>query len=299
MIELTYSKLIGNSVLTISVLTIAINLSVLFLIYKKKSLRTSSTAIIVCNLACVDILVTAKDAMAFFDVGSTGIWKFDENACSMYGLRSVIFIIISVSTLVTIYSERFLRLREISTLGTSGLSSMRLTSNNPLVFGYVIAHTTLSYSLSLLWSKYVFLTRKAFCKVEWPRSYGFPISLLSSIIFIVPVSILVYNALFNGSKSGDNSDTSSQLQKTKSEIICTYEQRAQKQLYIATSIFLFSWTPYVTESLLSTYFLISPNIGILVACLPLLTTSLLPLFYVTYASSTFEKNPNEYKVIMP
>lgn len=291
-IELPYTKEMASSVLVMSVLTIAINFGVLSCMYKR---RTTSTAIIVCNLACVDILVTIKDIYKFLNVIETGQWEFEESWCSSYGLTSVIFIIISVSTLVTISSERFSRLKEIASLGSAG--SWNNPVHNPLVLGYVLAHTTLSYSLSLLWSKYIFVSRKGFCRVEWPPQYGFSITFLSSLIFIVPVSTLVYKVLFKGSPK-DNDATSCKLEQTKSEISAAYDKRAQEQLHIAVAIFLCSWTPYVIESLLSSRFHIPPNLGIFVACIPMFTTSLLPLFYVSYTIADPSKT-NQLKITMP
>lgn len=290
-IDLPYSKEMASSILVMSILTIAINFGVLCCMYKR---RTTSTSIIVCNLACVDILVTVKDIYKFLDVSATGRWEFEESWCSSYGLTSVIFIIISVSTLVTISSERFSRLKEIAALGTTGSWSNPV--HNPLILGYVIAHTTLSYSLSLLWSKYVFVSRKGFCRVEWPPQYGISITFLSSIIFIIPVSTLVYNVMFKSLSKDTSATTSNQLEKTKSDISEVYDERAQKELHIAVAIFLCSWTPYVIESLLSSRLHIPPNLGILVACIPMFTTSLLPLFYVSYRFPDQSKT-NEFKIM--
>lgn len=293
LIDLPYSKEMASSILIMSVLTIAINFGVLCCMYRR---RITSTAIIVCNLACVDILVTVKDIYKFLNVSESGRWEFEEAWCSSYGLTSVIFIIISVSTLVTISSERFSRLKELAAIGSTGIG-WSSSAHNPLILGYVIAHTTLSYSLSLLWSKYIFVSRKGFCRVEWPPQYGFSVTFLSSIIFIIPVSTLVYNILFKSS-SKESDSASTQLEKTKSEISGIYDERAQKELHVAVAIFLCSWTPYVIESLLSSHYHIPPNLGIVVACIPMFATSLLPLFYVTYRMPDQNKL-NEMKVILP
>ena len=282
-LELSYSKQTSGSILAVSLLCVLINIAVLCSIYKRRSLRSSCTAIIVCNLACVDIFVTMKDIPYFLDVLETNQWRFVDDWCQMNGLTSVIFIIVSVSTLATIASERFTRLRSIAVHGSDADASV-LASHNPLMIGYVISHTTLSYSLSLMWSKYVFVARKAACRVDWPPHSGFTVGLMGSFVFVIPVSALVYNVVAKniGKESHQGPIIASLLQQTKQEISDVFEERAQTQIHKAVTIFLCSWTPYVLESILSSYFQISPNAGLFVAILPLVSTSLLPLYYVSY-----------------
>jgi len=286
LIPLQWTKPVASGITIVILFNIGLNLSAVWCIYNKRNLRNSSTAIIVANLACVDILVTIKDLTAFFTVSTTGNWIFDENWCASYGLTNVIFIIVSVSTLITITTDRFTRLREMSA-GKEGTSS---SSQKPIILGYVIAHTTLSYSLSLLWSKYIFVTRKAFCRVEWPPRHGFGISFMSSFVFILPVSVLIYNMLHNSvfkdetktpvpKKSIENSDDTTTTTISQSNTTY-YETKAQSQLQLAVVIFLLSWTPYVAESIFSSYFQISPIVGIISACIPVFSTSLLPVLFM-------------------
>ena len=278
LIPLIWTKPIASVITAVSLITVGLNLSAIWCIYNKRNLRSSSTAIIVANLACVDILVTIKDLPMFFTVSTTGTWVFEETWCATYGLTNVIFIIVSVSTLVTITTERFTRLKDMANKQNPSDASQR-----PIILGYVIAHTTLSYSLSLLWSKYIFVTRKSFCRVEWPPRNGFSITFLSSFIFIVPVSILIYNLLYkNVFKDEENESSKLDVELAQEESFNQFEQKAQNQLHIAVGIFLMSWTPYVTESLVSSYTQVSPITGTFTACIPLLTTSLLPVLYVRY-----------------
>lgn len=283
LLVLPYSKQTASTILAISLACILIDLAVICSIYKKRSLRNSCTAIIVCNLACVDILVTIRDIPYFLDVIETAKWRFVDDWCQRNGLTSVIFIIVSVSTLATIASERFTRLRNIAVTGNDGQLTFMAT-HNPLMIGYIIAHTTLSYSLSLLWSKYIFVARKAACRVEWPPHNGFTIGFLGSFVFVVPVSALVYNVIVKNmnSKERDDKVIPSFLEQTKLEISDIFEERAQKQIQSAVTIFLCSWTPYVMESILSSFFHVTPNIGLFVATLPLISTSMLPLYYTSY-----------------
>ena len=303
---LPYSKFFASTFLGVSLLCVLINLCALYRMYRKRSLRSSTAAIIVCNLACVDVLVTVKDIPRFLDVISEDGWKFDNSWCRVNGLTSVIFIIVSVTTLATISSERFSRLRKLS-IGSGGTAETSSTTNgmsvNPLSLGFVIAHTTLSYSLSLLWSKYKFVTRKAACKVDWPTQSGSFITATASFIFAIPVSILLYNVLIktleaNGHNKHEeeNKDGSSKsamvaglIQKTKQEIYNIFEERAQSQIQIGVLIFLGSWTPYVVEGFIGSYLYIHPNVGLVIAFIPVLTTSLLPLFYVCHKGTKNHK----------
>lgn len=291
LIPLEWTKPVASCMTFVILFNIGLNLSAVWTIYNKRNLRHSSTAIIVANLAAVDILVTIKDLSAFFSVTTSGSWMFDEQWCTSYGLTNVIFIIVSVSTLITITTDRFSRLREMATgnkeggtVGAGGAAA----SQKPIILGYVIAHTTLSYSLSLLWSKYVFVTRKAFCRVEWPPRHGFGISFMSSFVFILPVSVLIYNMLHSSvfkedPKSVQTGKKSLELVEDAapvSPVASYYESKAQGQLQMAVVIFLLSWTPYVAESILSSYFQISPIVGILSACIPVFSTSLLPVLFM-------------------
>ena len=283
-IPLVWTKPIASGFICLILLTALTNFYVVWCIYKKRNLRNSSTAIIVANLACVDILVTIKDLPTFFSVAMSGHWLFEESWCASYGLTNVIFIIVSVSTLVTITTDKFSRLREMA------ISQEHSSANtqHPLILGYVIAHTTLSYSLSLLWSKYVFVTRKSFCRVEWPPRNGLSATFLSSFVFIVPVSFLIYNLLYTTVLKVQDLEKSATI-----EPVNPYEQKAQHQLHIAVGIFLLSWAPYVLESIVSSHSQISPLTGIFTASIPLLTTSLLPVLYVRFLLRSSQiKSPN-------
>lgn len=289
LIPLEWTKPVASCMTIVILFNIGLNLSAVWCIYNKRNLRHSSTAIIVANLAAVDILVTIKDLSAFFAVTTSGSWMFDEQWCTSYGLTNVIFIIVSVSTLITITTDRFSRLREMATGNKDGGPSAgnAAGSQKPIILGYVIAHTTLSYSLSLLWSKYVFVTRKAFCRVEWPPRHGFGISFMSSFVFILPVSVLIYNMLHSSVFKEDPKDQVSKKPleladdaAPVSPVTSYYESKAQGQLQLAVVIFLLSWTPYVAESILSSYLQISPIVGILSACIPVFSTSLLPVLFM-------------------
>lgn len=316
---LPYSKVFASAIVSISITCVLINMYALYRMYSKRSLRSTSTAIIVCNLACVDVLVTVKDIPRFLGVIREDSWIFDESWCRVNGLTSVIFIIVSVTTLATISSERFSRLRKLSTGGNTAdanpskkISSSSSSSINPLCLGFVIAHTTLSYSLSLLWSKYKFVSRKAACKVNWPSTGGSVITVAASCIFAVPVSVLLYNVLVktlesnNISKNDDERNNEDQkssstvtvepstivgglIQKTKQEIYNVFEERAQSQIQIGVLIFLFSWTPYVVEGFVGSYVYVHPNLGLIVAFIPVVMTSLLPMFYVCQMGASHSK----------
>ena len=253
-------------------MTTAINIGVCYYIYRKRSLRTSCTALIVANLAAVDVLVSFKDLPLLVTVSSTGRWYFEEHWCRSYGLTNVIYIIVSISTLVTITTEQYFRLTEARKGECSGNRSMPL--------GYIIAHTTLSYSLSLLWSKYVFISRKAFCQVDWPPS-GLSFTLITSCIFLIPVSLLIYN--FFGSEAEEKSSIEKEkLSMVENGQAESDDDKAHSRLQLAISMFLITWSPYVIESFF-TYSSDVPNIfGVVCAFIPIVTTTLIPLWYIKW-----------------
>jgi len=265
-------SLVGSGVSLFCVLSVLLNLYVCYKIYRRRGSRSSSTAIIVANLACVDILVTIKDLPMLVNVGKSGMWYFEENWCSTYGLTNVIFIIVSVSSLVTITTERFVKIRDMGI----GLDQQR---SKPLLLGYVIAHTTLSYSLSLLWSKYIFLARKAYCRVEWPPRQGFSFTFVTSFIFIIPVSFLIYNLLYRNIYNKEDTEAEEKLRELSPD---GKEYRAHCQLQMAVALFLVSWMPYVIESMVSGYVELPPIASVLTACFPMISTSLLPYIYMRF-----------------
>lgn len=266
---------VSSCITAYSLLTVLFNFYVCYSIYRKRGIRSTSTEIIVANLACVDILVTLKDLPMFIAVGKTGQWYFEENWCTTYGLTNVVFIIVSVSSLITITTEKYVRLRD------TGRQSDYHNHTRPLLLGYVIAHTTLSYSLSLLWSKYIFLTRKAFCRVEWPPKKGFSFTFFSSFVFIVPVSLLIYNLLYRGVIGNEESEDE-KAEKKSIEISEENENLANNHLQIAVTLFLVSWSPYVIESMLSGYIDLPPLLSISTACFPIIATSILPFVYIRF-----------------
>lgn len=253
-------------------MTIGINIFVCCYIYRKRSLRTSCTALIVANLAAVDVLVSIKDLPLLVSVSTTGRWYFEEHWCRSYGLTNVIYIIVSISTLVTITTDQYFRMTEAKKVPGGAPRSIPL--------GYIIAHTTLSYSLSLLWSKYVFISRKAFCEVDWPPS-GLSFTLVTSCIFLIPVSMLVYNFFGNEADDEINSEKA-KLAKLESGDEESYEEKAHRRLQIAITVFLITWSPYVIESFF-TYSSEVPNIvGVVCAFIPIVTTTLIPLWYIKW-----------------
>eukprot|EP00795_Rhopilema_esculentum_P000435 gene435-10106_t len=274
---------VGAGITAFCFVTIVLNLFVCYKIYRRRASRASSTAIIVANLACVDILVTLKDLPMLFNVSKTGRWYFEENWCSAYGLTNVIFIIVSVSSLVTITTERYVRIRDMA------LPAEQKYRSRPLLLGYVIAHTTLSYSLSLLWSKYIFLARKAYCRVEWPPRQGFSFTFITSFIFIIPVSFLIYNLLYRSVFNKENGENE-EGDKLKDDSSDDNENIAHRQLQVAVGLFLVSWLPYVIESMVSGYIELPPVASIFTACLPMMSTSLLPFIYLRFLKDDDTRN---------
>lgn len=266
---MTAGSTVGCCISTFCVISIVVNLWVCYKIYRRRASRSSSTAIIVANLACVDILVTVKDLPMLINISKTGNWYFEENWCSSYGLTNVIFIIVSVSSLVTITTERYVKLRDAA-VGPGEHKS------RPVLLGYVIAHTTLSYSLSLLWSKYIFLARKAYCRLEWPPRQGFSFTFFTSFIFILPVSYLIYNLLYRNVYSKEEGDIEEDTDAGERE------SKAHCQLQLAVALFLVSWLPYVIESMVSGYVEWPPLVSIITACLPMMSTSMLPCIYMRF-----------------
>ena len=271
LIDLPYTKELSVAFIVLNGLSFILNVLAVWHTYERGNVRNSCSSIIIANLACMEILISIKEFPLLHRIVYGEKWLFQEQWCATYGLPNVIFIIVSVSTLVTVTTERFLRYRELSK--SQGLT---VDSTRHGMFGYIIAHTTLSYSLTLLWSKYVFITRKAFCRVEWPPREGFSITFVSSIVFILPVSALIYNVVFKNVFLKENAD------KLSSEEALQYERHAQRQVQIAVSVFLLSWSPYVIESMVSSSSQVSPLLGMVTAMVPLFTTSLLPFCYVKF-----------------
>ena len=286
-LPMTAATTVGSGITAFCIVTVLLNLCVCYNIYRRRGSRTSTTAIIVANLACVDILVTLKDLPMFISVTKAGKWYFEENWCSTYGLTNVIFIIVSVSSLVTITTERYVRIRDM------GKPNDQNYRSRPLLLGYVIAHTTLSYSLSLLWSKYIFLTRKAFCRVEWPPKQGFSFTFFTSFIFIIPVSFLIYNLLYRSVLANDDSDEAEkEVKESQNEALDEQEYMAHSQLQLAVGLFLISWSPYVIESMISGYVELPPLLSIFTACFPMIATSLLPFIYLKFLKDESKVNSN-------
>lgn len=300
-LEIISSSLTASCIVSFCFLTLFINLWVCFRIYKKRSLRSSCTALIVANVALVDILVSIKDFPFLLSVGVSSKWFFDTEWCRTYGLTNVVYIIVSVSTLISIATDRYITTRENRLNGTeySEDSALAYSKYKIMMLGYIIAQTTLSFSLSLVWSKYTFLSRKAFCQVEF-SPLGFPVSLVVSFLFLIPVASLAISLL-------NNSKTKKLPEKLKSNLCdkpvqyddCDNdddddeENRIHFHLQAAIGIFLLSWSPYVVESFFPSPE--NPSIpGIISAFIPLMTTSLMPFFFVlthkprattTYSSS--------------
>lgn len=271
-LEITSYSPVASVIALYCLMTIGINIFVCYFIYRKRSLRTSCTALIVANLAAVDVLVSIKDLPLLISVSTSGRWYFEEHWCRSYGLTNVIYIIVSISTLVTITTEQYFRMTEVQK------GPGRSPRSIPL--GYIIAHTTLSYSLSLLWSKYVFISRKAFCEVDWPPS-GLSFTLVTSCIFLIPVSLLIYNFFGNDAEEKISSEKE-KLAKMESGEEESDEDKAHCRLQLAITVFLLTWSPYVVESFF-TYSSEVPNIvGVVCAFIPIVTTTLIPLWYIKW-----------------
>ncbi|EDO40797.1 predicted protein [Nematostella vectensis] len=276
--EITSSSPLASVVAGFCVVTILMNCVVCYQIYRRRSLRSSCTALIVANLAVVDILVSIKDLPLLLTVSMTGRWYFEEHWCRSYGLTNVIYIIVSISTLVTITTEQYLKITE-----TGKQNPAQGGANRSVLLGYIIAHTTMSYSLSLLWSKYVFISRKAFCQVDWPPS-GLSYTVVASCVFLVPVSLLVYN-MFNGQSSADAvGDKVKIIEEEKQDGgLSESEAESHRRLQFAVGLFLLTWFPYVLESFFTSVEEVPNLIGLVCAFLPIFTTTLIPLWYLKWS----------------
>ncbi|KAK3699876.1 hypothetical protein QZH41_005309 [Actinostola sp. cb2023] len=276
--EITSSSPLATIIAAFCVMTIGVNFVVCYQIYRRRSLRSSCTALIVANLAVVDILVSIKDLPMLFAVSMTGRWYFEEHWCRSYGLTNVIYIIVSISTLVTITTEQYLKLTESP---KERVQTQNNRTNKSILLGYIIAHTTLSYSLSLLWSKYVFISRKAFCTVDWPPS-GLSFTIVASCVFLVPVSLLVYN-LFNHDDNNEGTGEKQIKPFSKEESIQEQvEADSQTRLQLAIGLFLLTWCPYVLESFFSVTEEVPNVVGLVCAFIPICTTTLIPLWYLKW-----------------
>lgn len=272
-------------------LTVLVNTWVCHRIYSKRSLRSSGTALIVANVALVDILVSIKDLPFFLSVGLTSKWYFEPEWCRSYGLTNVVYIIVSVSTLVSIATDRYLNTKEYNRvesgqyLITSDQNRFPPVPYKVALLGYVVAQTTLSYSLALLWSKYAFLSRKAFCQVQFISS-GFPVSLVVSFFFLVPIATLTFSMLnsITGEKTSHAMDPKTDPGNGKDELVNAEDPMSEEgqihwHLQAAIGVFLLSWCFYVVDSFFPSPD--SPSIpGIVSAFIPIITTSLVPLFFV-------------------
>lgn len=275
-VEVTSSSPVATLVAGFCLFTIAVNLSVCYEVYRKRSLRSSSTALIVGNLAFVDVLVTIKDLPLLFSVVANGKWYFEERWCRSYGLTNVIYIVVSISTLATITAEQYLRVSEPH----SSASNNNVTGRS-VILGYIIAHTTLSYSLSLLWSKYVFISRKAFCEVDWPPS-GLSFTFFASIIFLIPISFLIFNLFSHEDECEKSKALQMELGNAPASNLSCVEEKAHARLQCIVGLFLFAWTPYVIESFF-TYTSDAPNvIGTICAFVPIIMTTLIPVWYLRW-----------------
>lgn len=283
-LEIIASSLTASCIASLCFFTLFINLWVCFKIYKKRSLRSSCTALIVANVALVDILVSIKDLPFLLSVGVSSKWYFDTEWCRTFGLTNVVYIIVSISTLISIATDRYIRTRQ-NRNGTE--HSYDSNKNNKIILlGYIIAQTTLSYSLSLIWSKYTFLSRKAFCQVEFSSS-GFPASLVVSFLFLIPVATLTFSMMGNTSREklpaaefqGNKFCDKDQSSAVCSDDVDDEDNAIHYHLQVAIGIFLLSWSPYVIESFFPSSQ--SPNVpGIVSAFIPMITTSLMPFFFV-------------------
>ena len=291
-IEVISHSMTASCIALLCLLAMFVNMWACYRIYSKRSLRSSCTALIVANVALVDILVSIKDLPYLLSVAFSSKWYFESDWCRSYGLTNVIYIIVSVSTLVSIATDRFIITRQDNYIEADKSGQRPISDQNSsspasykvALLAYVVAQTTLSYSLTLLWSKYAFLSRKAFCQIEFSSS-NFPVSMIVSFLFLVPIATLTFSMLnsisgekkqstsFHSDKNDEltHSETEDQMSEEENQIHC--------HLQAAIGIFLLSWCPYVVDSFFPSSE--SPSIpGIVSAFIPITTTSLVPLFFV-------------------
>ena len=293
-IEIISHSMTASCIAFFCLLTMLVNIWVCCKIYSRRNLRSSCTALIVANVALVDILVSIKDLPFLLSVALSSKWYFETEWCRSYGLTNVVYIIVSVSTLVSIATDRYIVTRENRRIESNqseqypmlGQSSYSPAPYKVALLGYVVAQTTLSYSLTLLWSKYQFLSRKAFCQVEFSSS-SFPASMVVSFLFLIPIATLTFsmlNSISSGEKKqivelGNNAGTKDESTSETDDQMSEEESQIHCHLQAAIGIFLLSWCSYVIDSFFPSSQ--SPSIpGIISAFIPITTTSLVPLFFV-------------------
>jgi len=92
---------------------------------------------------------------------------------------------------------------------------------------------------------------------------------------------LIYNFFGNDTEEKSTSDKA-KLAKMEGGEDESEESKAHCRLQLAITVFLITWSPYVIESFF-TYSSEVPNIvGVVCAFIPIVTTTLIPLWYVKW-----------------
>lgn len=283
-IEIVFHSKTMSLIALACIFTMIVNTWICYIIYSRRHLRSSCTALIVANVAIVDIIVTTKDFPYLLSVFLSSTWYFEIHWCGSYGLTNVIYIIVSVSTLVSITTDLYLFTKEKAEECTSTRDLTPPDHYKVALLGYVIAQTTLSYSLSLLWSKYAFLARKAFCQVKF-SSTAFPASIVVSILFLIPIATLTFSMLGSLRKVKKRSNNTRETIKSEfssesdNDRLSEEDNEIHRYLQAAIGMFLLSWCFYIVDGFYPSPH--SPSIpGVISAFIPIMINSLVPLFYV-------------------
>ena len=269
--SLTSSSVIESTILVI-ICTASIlgNITLFFIITRKRSLRTISNGFLL-NLAFADLLVSVLNMPITVVTIVKQRWIFGDRACKLLGFTTMLSFVSSVMWLAMIAINRYYYVVQWK------IYPSYFTPKRSVLFAGTVWLISLLLSIPPLlgWAKYRYIPGKSYCFVSWPSDVYYMYFMLI-ICFFGPLSIMslsYYNILKftreakeRVNRHRDINILQEETQRERGNNTDVYEQNRKRlrmtqeevkitnTLLIVVACFMACWAPFAMTMFFDVYY---------------------------------------------
>ena len=269
--SLTSSSVIESTILVI-ICTASIlgNITLFFIITRKRSLRTISNGFLL-NLAFADLLVSVLNMPITVVTIVKQRWIFGDRACKLLGFTTMLSFVSSVMWLAMIAINRYYYVVQWK------IYPSYFTPKRSVLFAGTVWLISLLLSIPPLlgWAKYRYIPGKSYCFVSWPSDVYYMYFMLI-ICFFGPLSIMslsYYNILKftreakeRVNRHRDINILQEETQRERGNNTDVYEQNRKRlrmtqeevkitnTLMIVVACFMACWAPFAITMFFDVYY---------------------------------------------
>ena len=246
------------------------NVTLFFIITRKKTLRTISNGFLL-NLASADLLVSVLNMPITVVTIVEQRWIFGDRACNLLGFTTMLSFVSSVMWLAMIAINRYYYVVQWK------IYPSLFTPRRSALFAGIVWLISLSLSIPPLfgWAEYRYIPGKSYCFVLWPSDVYYMYFMLI-LCFFGPLTIMClsyYNILkftreakLRLNRHRDNKVLQEETQRKQGNNTDIYEQNSKRlrmtreevkitnTLLIVVACFMGCWAPFAMTMFFDVYY---------------------------------------------